>query len=133
MNKWQKDVLDFHKKFDCHIEKEPTIPPKHVCNLREDLIEEELDELSEAFEERNIVQVAKEAVDVLYTTIGALVSCGIDIEPIWDEVHRTNMSKVSGGVREDGKILKPVGWEPPNLLELLEKQGAKFLDDEEEI
>lgn len=47
---------------------------------------------------------------------------GIDLGPLWDEVHRTNMAKVGGKTRADGKILKPDGWQPPRIQELLDVQ-----------
>ena len=58
---------------------------------------------------------------------------GIDIRPIWDEVHRTNMAKEGGGSRTDGKIMKPAGWQPPDIAGLLArqdgmKQGGPFGD-----
>jgi hypothetical protein len=51
---------------------------------------------------------------------GTAVEFGIDIQPFFDEVHRTNMLKVGGTTREDGKTLKPPGWEPPRIREMLE-------------
>ena len=55
----------------------------------------------------------------------AAAAFGIDLEPYYDEVHRTNMLKVGGSKREDGKILKPKGWQPPRIAEMLEQQKAK--------
>lgn len=53
----------------------------------------------------------------------AAIDLGIDIKPLFEEVHRTNMLKVGGPTRADGKILKPEGWQPPRIRELLIEQG----------
>lgn len=53
----------------------------------------------------------------------AAYSLGLDIKPLFEEVHRTNMLKVGGPTRADGKILKPEGWQPPRIRELLIEQG----------
>ena len=54
---------------------------------------------------------------VIHNTTNAM---GVDIEPFFDEVHRTNMLKADGPLREDGKRLKPPGWKPPQILEMLQ-------------
>jgi predicted HAD superfamily Cof-like phosphohydrolase len=63
-------------------------------------------------------------IDILVVTIGALHSIGVDTEGAWKEVHGSNMAKIDAGTgvvlrREDGKILKPEGWQPPNLKQYL--------------
>lgn len=71
--------------------------------------------------------------DLLYVVYGAASSTGVDIDPIFEEIHRTNMNKLGGGVREsDGKRLKPEGWQPPRLKRLLDLQidiATKDLSD----
>lgn len=57
--------------------------------------------------------------DLLYVVFGAAVTFGIDMGPIFDEIHRSNMTKIGGPVRPDGKRLKPATYEPPNLKPLL--------------
>ena len=87
------------------------------------LIDEEWNELHEALEEQfgpNRVEVLDALVDILVVTIGAINSMGADAEGAWKEVMRTNFAKVdpeTGLVRrrEDGKVLKPEGWQPPQL------------------
>src|SRR3990167_4552817 len=71
-----------------------------------------------------------EAIDGLCDTIvvsyGAAVEMGVDLELFYDEVMRTNMAKVDGPMRADGKRLKPEGWQPPRILEMLEADvGAR--------
>lgn len=90
------------------------------------LIEEEFKELQEARSMNNDVEELDALVDILVVTIGAIHSAGFDAEGAWKEVMKTNFAKINketGKVRkrEDGKVLKPVGWEPPNLLPFTSK------------
>ena len=83
------------------------------CNL----IKEEFDELCES---NNIVDDLDALIDILVVTIGAIHSLGANGEAAWNEVMRTNFAKIdptTGKVRkrEDGKVLKPEGWTPPDL------------------
>lgn len=57
--------------------------------------------------------------DLSYVTFGAAVEMGINLAPFFREVHRTNIAKVGGATREDGKGLKPEGWQPPRISEML--------------
>lgn len=93
--------------------------------LRQDLIAEEHQELQEAMDkiidedddEANMVAIADGLADLIYVCIGTALNLGINLERVWDAVHASNMAKVKGGVvkRDDGKILKPKGWEPPDI------------------
>jgi len=88
-------------------------------NLYVNLIEEELGELKVAINDCDSTEVLDALTDILVVTIGAAHSMGADIEGAWKEVMKTNFAKIGddGKVRkrEDGKVLKPVGWVPPNL------------------
>ena len=88
-------------------------------NLYVNLIEEELGELKVAINDCDSKEVVDALTDILVVTIGAAHSMGCDIEGAWKEVMKTNFAKIGedGKVRkrEDGKVLKPVGWVPPNL------------------
>ena len=85
------------------------------------LIDEEHNkELKEAVANEDTVEVLDALIDILVVTIGAINSIGADGEGAWNEVMRTNFAKVdpdTGKVirREDGKVLKPSNWSPPNL------------------
>jgi predicted HAD superfamily Cof-like phosphohydrolase len=84
------------------------------------LIEEETKEFDQALLDNNRVEQLDALIDILVVTIGAIHSGGFDAEGAWKEVMRTNFAKIdreTGKVRkrEDGKVLKPVGWTPPNL------------------
>jgi predicted HAD superfamily Cof-like phosphohydrolase len=93
------------------------------------LIEEEHKELKQALADNDDVEVLDALIDILVVTIGAIHSAGFDAEGAWKEVMSTNFAKINketGKVRkrEDGKVLKPQGWEPPNLKPFLKKKGA---------
>jgi len=94
-------------------------------NLYVNLIEEELSELKVAINDCNSTEVVDALTDILVVTIGAAHSMGCDIEGAWKEVMKTNFAKIGedGKVRkrEDGKVLKPVGWVPPNLEPFVKK------------
>jgi predicted HAD superfamily Cof-like phosphohydrolase len=87
------------------------------------LIEEEFGELREAMAQGAVSQIAKELADLLYVVYGTAVSCGIDMEPVFREVHRSNMSKVGGHKGADGKWVKPSNYSPARLEPLLREQG----------
>ena len=96
-------------------------------NLYTNLIQEEVDELWTANSNADKVECLDALVDILVVTIGAIHSMGADGEGAWKEVMRTNFAKIdkdTGKVRkrEDGKVLKPVGWTPPELAQFVEKQ-----------
>ncbi len=119
----QRMVADFHRTFDIAEHALPTIPDETIRSLRIRLIQEEFDELQEALGQRDAVAVAKELADLLYVVYGTAVSCGIDMEPVFREVHRSNMSKVGGHKRADGKWVKPPTYSPARLEPILVAQG----------
>jgi predicted HAD superfamily Cof-like phosphohydrolase len=91
------------------------------------LIEEEFKELNEAVNNHDQLETLDALIDILVVTIGAVHSMGADGEGAWREVMNTNFAKIdkdTGKVRkrEDGKVLKPVGWTPPNLKPFLTKE-----------
>ena len=122
MNEAQRGVLEFHKQFEIHIGKFPTVPDEKTTALRIRLIQEEFDELKEALNAKDLTGIAKELGDLLYVVYGTAVSCGIDMEPVFEEVQRSNMSKVGGYKREDGKWVKPDTYSPADIGPILEQQ-----------
>ena len=92
---------------------------KDQFNLYVTLIEEEANELADAIRAHDQVETLDALIDILVVTIGAIHSMGSDAEGAWKEVMSTNFAKIGedGKVRkrEDGKVLKPVGWTPPDL------------------
>lgn len=90
------------------------------------LIAEEVSELNEAISQGDRVEQLDALIDILVVTVGAIHSAGYDAEGAWREVMNTNFAKIdkeTGKVRkrEDGKVLKPVGWTPPNLAPFITK------------
>lgn len=118
-----QDVLVFHRKF-CpdRIGTLPAVPPAGTVQLRMSLIDEEFEELTQAMLTNDLPGIADSAVDLMYVVLGMLVSYGIDPTAVWNEVHAANMAKEGGGSRPDGKILKPPGWQAPDVAAILERQ-----------
>lgn len=90
------------------------------------LMKEEWKELQEAIDKKDTVEILDALEDFVVVTIGAMHSAGMNGEGGWKEVMRTNFAKVdkeTGKVRkrEDGKVLKPIGWTPPNLTPFIRK------------
>jgi len=99
---------------------------KDQFDLYVSLIDEEIRELYEAITAHDKVETLDALVDILVVTIGAIHSMGADGESAWKEVMSTNFAKIdreTGKVRkrEDGKVLKPVGWTAPELEQFLTK------------
>jgi predicted HAD superfamily Cof-like phosphohydrolase len=121
MNRWQWLVADFHNRFgvrDAIGEK----PELHDGELRARLILEEATETQEAIARGDLAAAVDGLADTIYVCLGAAVTWGVDLDPIFEAVHQTNMLKVGGTTRADGKVLKPEGWQPPDIEKLLEYQ-----------
>lgn len=124
------DVADFHRVTDGPIRvtpqgyPNPGFPDPARVKLRGDLLDEEVREYHEAVGARDIVEVADALGDIIYIAVGTALEFGIPLDAVWAAIHRSNMAKVdpeTGKVlrREDGKILKPTGWTPPNIIAAL--------------
>jgi len=122
LNDAQKMVQEFHEQFDIHISTTPSIPDDATQILRNRLIQEEFEEFQEAMQSKDLSAMAKELADLLYVVYGTAVSLGIDMEPVFKEVHRSNMSKVGGYKREDGKWVKPPTYSPASLESIIQTQ-----------
>ena len=121
-------VTEFHRAFEISLETKPTVPDEAVRSLRIRLIQEEFDELQAALGEQDLAAVAKELADLLYVVYGTAVSCGIDLDPVFREVHRSNMTKVGGHKRADGKWVKPPGYSPARIEPILAAQEDSATD-----
>lgn len=117
MHDAQLDVVEFHRVV-VGIPDSP-VPQIRRPELRAALIEEEATETVEAIRRGDLIEAIDGMCDLLAVVYGTAAEFGIDLEPFWDEVHRTNMEKAGGPVREDGKRLKPPGWQPPNIARVL--------------
>ena len=116
-------VGDFMEAFGQQVELEPTWPDFNTRELRLELIQEELDELSDAVADRDMVQIADALTDLLYVVYGAGHAFGIDLDECFQEVHSSNMSKLGPNGkpihREDGKVMKGPGYFEPDLESIL--------------
>lgn len=126
---FERCVRDLMAAFGQEAPEKQTVPAEEVRQLRVDLIEEEAREFREASERGDIVEVADAIADLIVVVVGAAVTWGIPLKACFDEVHRSNMSKVGedGKVvrREDGKVLKPEGWSRPDLERVLREAGRR--------
>jgi predicted HAD superfamily Cof-like phosphohydrolase len=123
----QKAVKDFHVVMGMEDNNSPTLVNGETAGLRIAVIAEEFNEFIEAVAEEDLVEIADALGDILYVVYGAANAYGIDMEPIFNEIHASNMKKVdpeTGKVRyrEDGKVLKPKGWQKPRLAPIIEAQ-----------
>jgi predicted HAD superfamily Cof-like phosphohydrolase len=98
-------VAEFHETFNHPILDAPQIPSPERCQLRVDLIAEELDELRQAIADGNMVEVADALADIQYVLSGAVLEFGLadKFKTLFDEVHRSNMSK-SCNTEEEAKL-----------------------------
>ena len=116
-------VGDFMEAFGQDVQLEPTWPDFNTRELRLELIAEELDELSDAVADRDMIQIADALTDLLYVVYGAGHAFGLDLDECFQEVHASNMSKLGENgrpiYREDGKVMKGPGYFEPDLEGIL--------------
>ena len=116
-------VGDFMEAFGQEVQLEPTWPDFNTRELRLELIQEELEELSDAVADRDMIQIADALTDLLYVVYGAGHTFGLDLDECFQEVHRSNMSKLGENgrpiYREDGKVMKGPGYFEPDLEGIL--------------
>lgn len=94
--------------------------------LRRALLEEEFDELLKAIDEDDLAHIARELGDVLYVVFGTALVYGINLDEAFREIHRAAMDKMRAGLRrEDGKILKPPGFVPPDMTKAIAGGGER--------
>lgn len=119
----QECVQEFHKAFELPAPSKPTFD--EFTEVRIVLIQEELDELFEAFCAKDMIACIDALADLEYVVNGAAVALGVDLQPFFAEVHANNMTKVhSDGTvkyREDGKVLKPESYQPVDLESVYRK------------
>lgn len=127
MERPQNMVWDFHRAFALPALTRPgAVSDEALAQLRVRLQREETEELAEALEARDLVEVADALADIVYVAYGTAVSFGIDLDAVLAEVHRSNMSKLgpdgSPILREDGKVLKPPTYSRPDIKTVIELQ-----------
>ena len=113
------DVKIFMETYGQEVNIKPTFPDEKIVQLRYNLIKEELDELSLAIKDKNIIEVADALTDLLYVVYGAGHSWGINLDKCFAEVQRSNMSKLGKDGKpiynEHGKVMKGPNYSKPNL------------------
>jgi len=112
-------VKKFMETFGQEVKSKAEFPDEKIQDLRVSLIEEELSELKEAIKNKDIKEVADALTDILYVTYGAGHAFGIDLDQCFDEVQKSNMSKLDENGKpifnEYGKVLKGPNYFKPNL------------------
>lgn len=112
-------VRDFHRTFEMPSRSIPTLIAPQEQTLRVRLIQEEFDELKEAMTGSSLHDIAKELGDLLYVVLGTAEHYGLNMKPIIQEIHRSNMSKQGGYKRDDGKWVKPATYSKADLSPFL--------------
>ena len=109
----------FMKTFGQEVKNKPSLSSDKINKLRIDLIKEELDELREAMDNKDLLEVADALTDILYVTYGAGHAFGIDLDKCFDEVQNSNMSKLGENgepiYNDAGKVMKGPNYFKPNL------------------
>jgi len=113
----------FMKTFGQEIKKKPSLSSDKINNLRINLIEEEFKELKEALNKKDLKEVADALTDILYVTYGAGHAFGINLDKCFEEVQKSNMSKLGNDGKpvynEQGKVMKGPKYFKPNLNKFL--------------
>ena len=116
-------VGTFMKTFGQEVKTKPSFSTDKINKLRLDLIKEELEELTEAMNNKDLLEVADALTDILYVTYGAGHAFGINLDKCFDEVQRSNMSKLGKDCKpiynESGKVMKGPDYFKPDLSKFL--------------
>ena len=116
-------VKIFMQTFGQEVKTKPSFSSDKINNLRYDLIKEELEELKEAMENKDLLEVADALTDILYVTYGAGHAFGIDLDKCFEEVQSSNMSKLGEDGKpiynESGKVMKGPKYFKPDLTKFV--------------
>ena len=118
-----KSVKKFMQTFGQEVRDKTQFPNENIIQLRCDLIKEELEELNQAIKDKDMTEVADALTDILYVTYGAGHAFGIDLDECFDEVQKSNMSKLGVDGKpiynENGKVMKGPNYFKPDLNKFL--------------
>lgn len=120
---WTAQLRHMFAAFEQVVPERPGFPDAATVKLRRKLLVEETQETLDALAEGDLVEVADGCIDVCVVALGMLLAFGIDPRPLWAEVLATNLAKAGGPKSADGKAMKPPGWKPPAIADLLVAQG----------
>ena len=114
----------FMKTFGQEVKDKPSFSSDKINKLRIDLIKEELEELTEAMNNKDLLEVADALTDILYVTYGAGHAFGIDLDKCFQEVQNSNMSKLGEDCKpiynDSGKVMKGPDYFKPNIKKVIE-------------
>jgi predicted HAD superfamily Cof-like phosphohydrolase len=118
-----QNVKKFMKTFGQEVKEKNEFPDKKIIQLRYELIKEELEELNQAIKDKDMKEVADALTDILYVTYGAGHAFGINLDDCFDEVQKSNMSKLGPEGKpiynESGKVMKGPNYFEPDLNKIL--------------
>jgi predicted HAD superfamily Cof-like phosphohydrolase len=116
-------VGTFMKTFGQEVKTKPSLSSDKINKLRIDLIKEELEELTEAMQKKDLLEVADALTDILYVTYGAGHAFGINLDACFNEVQNSNMSKLGEDGKpiynESGKVMKGPNYFKPDFSKIL--------------
>ena len=116
-------VGSFMKTFGQEVKSKPSLSTDKINNLRLSLIKEELEELNDAIKKKDLLEIADALTDILYVTYGAGHAFGINLDRCFDEVQRSNMSKLGADSKpiynENGKVMKGPNYFKPDLSKFI--------------
>ena len=122
MSNFEK-VKTFMTTYGQEVKESASFPDENIIKLRLQLIKEELEELEQALNDKNLLEVADALTDILYVTYGAGHSFGINLDACFEEVQRSNMSKLDEDGKpifnEYGKVMKGPNFSKPNLKQFI--------------
>ena len=122
MSNFEK-VKKFMITYGQEVKESASFPDESIIKLRLQLIKEELEELEQAINDKNLLEVADALTDILYVTYGAGHSFGINLDACFEEVQRSNMSKLDEDGKpiynEYGKVMKGPNFSKPNLKQFI--------------
>ena len=134
----EMDVRTFMQTMGQALPDSPVMDPDpRLVDLRIALITEEFDETIDALIQLKrhdltpaarlsyMAEVLDGIIDSMYVLIGTALALGMSTTEAWEEVQRANMEKATGPVRDDGKRLKPEGWNPPNIVRIVREMVAE--------
>jgi len=118
-----QNVKKFMQTFGQEVKEKNEFPNEKIIQLRYELIKEELEELNQAIKDKDMKEIADALTDILYVTYGAGHAFGINIDQCFDEVQKSNMSKLGADDKpiynENGKVMKGPNYFKPNLNKFL--------------
>ena len=124
------DVTAFHRKFELPQQQFPSLPDLEILQLKLKHLHEELQEIEDGVDAKDLEQVFDGIIDLVYVSLGLAYFCNLPFNEGWQRVHWANMKKIRAMRAEDSKrgstfdIIKPEGWQAPKLEDLIRKEKA---------